>query len=96
MARKKTQAEIPGTERAVDEDVSDAAEALHRIRTERMDLTQKESVAAGELIAVMREKGLETYVDEDLEIKVTLRQGRDKVSVTRLKTEDAEVDIAAE
>lgn len=97
MARKKKQTEIPGTERVVDEAVSDAAEALHLVRNQRMKLSEQESEAAETLLTVMREKGLESYVDEDLELRVIIKHGADKVSVTKIKpssTGESEAEAA--
>ncbi|MEM9194319.1 MAG: hypothetical protein AAGF12_34400 [Myxococcota bacterium] len=88
-ARKQT--EVPGTERQIDTEISDAAERLHKVRTARMKLTDKETAAAEDLIEVLERKGVEEYVDEDLELKVTLRKGKDRVSVTKLKDPPARV-----
>lgn len=94
MPRKQT--EIPGTERQYDEEVSDAASALHKIRTQRMKLTAKESEAAEKLLELLRARKLDSYVDDDNELRVTLRPGKDRVSVTKIKDEDEEQAEAAE
>lgn len=94
MPRKQT--EIPGTEQAYDEELSDAASALHKIRTARMKLTAKESEAAEKLLDLMREKKVESYVDDDNELRVRLKPGKDRVSVTKIKEEDEEQAEAAE
>ncbi len=91
-SRKKRQTEIPGTERQVDEELSDAAERLHSIRTDRMELQTKEAGAQAELLELMRQRKMESYIDEDLELKVTVRHGEDKISVTKLKTPKAPAD----
>ena len=90
MARARKQKEIPGTERKRDEEIATAAEDLHEVRTERMQLTTKETAAAQRLVEIMERKGVETYVDEELQIKVTLKFGGTKVSVQKIKEPEAE------
>lgn len=87
---KRRQTEIPGTERPRDDELSDAADALHKVRKSRMKLTQKETEAADKLLDLMRSKKLTEYVDEDLELRVTIKEGKTRVSVTGLKDDEAE------
>ena len=84
----RKQKEIAGLERVVDIELSDAAEELHSIRTDRIALSQKEHEAAAWLVELMKKKNVDTYIDEDLELRATLRAGADKVSVRKLKVKD--------
>lgn len=94
--RKKKQTEIPGTERVVDEAVSDAAERLHSIRVKRIKLQADESEAEAELLTAMQERKMEKYIDEDLELVATVKHGEVKVSVTKLRKPKQTVADAAE
>lgn len=88
MARKQTN--IPGTEHKLDPELSKAAEDLHEVRSERMSLTKQEADLAERLIGIMERKGVEVYADPELEIRVTLKPGKSKVSVTAFHPESAE------
>lgn len=94
MARKQT--EIPGTERFVVEEVSDAADRLHDLRCKALEISQEVKTAKVELIDVMKRNGFEQYVDEDLELRVVLKQRDETVSVTKIKPRVEEDESAAE
>jgi len=93
----KKQTQIPGTERVVDAELSAAAEHLQSVRAERMELSEQETAAANALIAHMIERKLDSYVDEDLGIRVALVRGEDRVSVRKIaKPKEEPVEPVAE
>jgi len=90
MARRKKQGTIPGTERTVHADITEAAETYVEIRDERMELTANEIDANAALVAAMEEHGLTEYIDEEAELKVTLPNKKVKAKVARYKSPTAE------
>jgi hypothetical protein len=95
MAKKK-QTEIPGTERVHDTEISAAAEDLHEVRARRMKLTEEETAAADRLIRLLHERKIAAYVDEELNIRIALKPGKERVSITRFKGESGGDEGAAE
>lgn len=61
----KRQAEIPGTERKVIKEVSDAAAGYVTQRDKRMKLSKKEKEAKDALIAAMKKHGVQVYRDTE-------------------------------
>lgn len=84
----RKQSEIPGTERQRDEQLAAAADDLHDVRKRRMKLTEKEAAAAERLIEMMQEKDVDEYIDEELELRVRLKLGKNRVSVTQWNPEE--------
>lgn len=72
-------------------EVSEAAETLREVRTERMDLTQREVKAADDLLAVMKKNKIREYRMENTLFVV--EAGKTKVKVKRVS--DGEEDEEA-
>lgn len=86
--KARAQTWIPGTEPERDEKLSQLADELFDYRTTRMEMTRKEKDAADRLIAEMRGKELEEYVDAELGIRVELRATDYKVKVKRFEPDE--------
>jgi hypothetical protein len=91
MARKPRQTEVPGTERPKDEELSAACADLKDLRTKRTKLKEKLDASAERLEEMMIEKGIEVYVDAELELKVTLSDLK-KLSLTEFKVKETSVE----
>ncbi len=88
MGRRK-QTEIPGAERERDEELDEAAGRVYELTAERLAKHDEEKEARGELIALMRSKGVISYlfVDGEERYQVTLEES-EKVKVKKTKAED--------
>lgn len=89
MAKRQTQ--IPGTERVTIEEIDEAAEELRVLRDERMAVANKERTAHAKLLDTMRKHNQTIYQYEDNEgasRKVTIVEGKIKVSIKKLKVVD--------
>ena len=87
-AKRPKQETLPGMARKKDKAIAKLADSLYDIQMERMDLQTQEAEMREKLLAAMRKKKLEVYEDRELELRVTLKLGIDKVSVKRLAADD--------
>ena len=92
------QNEIPGTERQQIQEIDDAAEGYQEAKKKRMKLTEKESEAKLALISVMRKHKVEVYRDDNASppLLVTLKPGKDNVSVSEFEDEGPDADETGE
>ncbi len=89
---RKSQTEIPGTERKKNVAVSSAAADLREVRMARIDLQRKEKGLAERLIEKMREAGIVKYIDEENELKVERVETKEKVKVVAYKIDGTSTD----
>lgn len=85
MAKPRKQKTLPGMERKVIKEVSDAAEAYVEARDTRMAHTVKEADQKEALLAVMEKNKLEVYTDPDAvpPFTVTIKKGKANVKVEK-------------
>lgn len=100
MANKKTttrrrgqkkQTEIEGTERFHDDEISAACEDLKDLRTKRTEIKAAHDAAVERLIEMLTERGLEEYVDPELQVKVTVSE-KTRLSLREFKIRESTVD----
>ena len=84
------QAQIPGTERQIDPEVSKAADDLYAVQTKRLENQREEKRLRDRLIEICAEKGVGKYIDDELELNVEFKQGAPTVSVKRYRPEQAD------
>ncbi len=89
MAR--TQAEIPGTERPHDEELSSAIADLQELRAQRTEIKGKVDSAAQRLEEMMNSRGITEYIDPELEAKVALSEST-RLSLTAFKVKETSLD----
>ena len=75
-------------------EIADAAEELHKIRTERIALTKQEDAAQSVLISVMEKHKLDVYKFEDgpRRLTVTIEPGKTKAKVREAAEPETEED----
>jgi ketol-acid reductoisomerase len=93
MGRKQSQ--IPGTERAVDEEIEAAIETLQTAKTKRAEAKVEVDAAVEEIVELMASRGLTEYVSAELEAKVTVAD-QTKLSLSKFAMRESSLDEAAE
>jgi ketol-acid reductoisomerase len=93
MAKKQSQ--IPGTERAVDEEIEAAIETLQTAKTKRAEAKVEVDAAVEEIVELMASRGLTEYVSAELEAKVTVAD-QTKLSLSKFAMRESSLDEAAE
>lgn len=83
--RKKTQTEVPGTERESDPELDSAAADVYELTAKRQKAHDREKGARGRLLELMKAKKVKTYVYED---------GEERYDVEHLETEKVSVKKA--
>lgn len=99
MAKRARQIEVPGTERKVNKEVSEAAETYVEERDKRIALSVKEKAAKTALIEVMKKNNVNVYRDDEADppFVVTIST-TDNVKVTEVQgavEDDGEVGADA-
>lgn len=104
MAKKKTttrrrgqkkQTEIEGTERFHDDEISAAIEDLKDLRKKRTQIKADHDAAVERLKGMLVERGLEEYIDPELEAKVSVSD-KTTLSLREFKVKESTLDDAAE
>ena len=93
MGRK--QIEIEGTERPHDDEISAAIEDLKDARTKRTAAKAEADAATARLVELMLAKGIDEYIDPELEAKVTVSE-KTRLSLREFKVRDDARGEAAE
>lgn len=92
-ARKVTrQTQVPGTERPHLPDISAAAETYQELKVHRMATLEEEVKAKEVVLDLMKEHGLESYVDDELDLEVVLEVGKVNVKVRQRKAPDEDAE----
>ena len=81
---KARQQSLPGMELKRDEQLTRLGEDLYETQMARIDLQKDEQGKREQLLFMMRERKLEVYEDPELELRISLKLGKDKISVKKL------------
>jgi pimeloyl-CoA synthetase len=90
---KAKQARLPGMVPKKIAEIQDAAEALREVRTERMELGEREEKAQSELVEIMKKHGVKRYaIDEEYEALV---ERKERAYVRKIKRKARAKDDSA-
>ena len=86
MTRQRRQGEIPGTEPKRDDELDAAASNVYELTAERQEVHEREKLARGRLIEMMKKKKVEVYafIDGEQRFDVKLEES-ERVSVRKAK-----------